>query len=127
MKDMSMDIVEKTIANLSKTIETDEINNIRCIALVTVSGYEVVCYVDYTDMPTDAEALAEEDIISFDTLENYYRSVAQTVRKSKLFQHDKTNIVTYDPEKGVDFQYEASDCVDSLFIESWIKSIEASV
>ena len=86
-------------------IKSLKLNNINLLALVTDTSFEVVFYATVDNTYGQSNELAEAGKIDMLALDNFYRLVADCIRKSKSYKEDKLNIYKITPDLNSNFTY----------------------
>jgi len=108
-------------AELEK-IEAQGLKNVKLLALVSGTSYEVLFYADVDGKMCQSNDLAESGIISISFVEDLYETVANVVREDKKFDAAKMNIIKASDEK-VTVEYDEKKCKIYSIKKKWKEEI----
>ncbi len=109
---------EDALRDIKKTVE-----DIRMLAIVTETRSEVVFYGKKDGIIKQSNNMAEEGILDPYKLDLFYREIAEHIRNSQQFKKDCLNIVKYDTNEGIRFEYAKSTESSVTIMKNWKKQI----
>lgn len=115
--------MSNTIANVVKKITDMGISEVEVLALVSDTSYEVVFYGMCKGRMLQSNAMVEENLVSADVIDTFYKETADAVRQNPKFVKGKMNIVKYHKNGELNFAQDEKDCRVYSIKKEWKKSL----
>lgn len=107
-----------------KELSEYEISYIKGIAFISSESSEIEFYGIINGQMIQSNDMFEEDLVDSTIIDNFYDDLSETIRSSIKYNSDKLNIVIFDDNGEVSFNYEQPNCRTHFIRENWKKSIE---
>lgn len=101
--------MNKQIHKVFEKIEKKNLSNIKLLALVTETSYEVIFYAKYDGKMYQSNDLEVKGIVPINFTDEIYSEVAKIVREDKKYNSSKINIIKAS-EDTVSIEYDEKNC-----------------
>lgn len=97
--------------------------NVKLLALVTDTSYDVVFYADVEGGMIQSNTLAEQGKVAPEKLAAFYEKIAECVRSDPSYDNSVMNVVKVDQDTGVTFSTKERDCRVYAVKKEWRNAV----
>ena len=115
--------MENKILSAVNNLAQYGVTQVRMLAMVTDTSYEVVFYGLYAGKMYQSNEMVENGFVASGVVDTFYKNIAHILRKSDKFQQGKMNIVSIEAENTISIRYDERNCRLYPIQKAWRDSI----